>query len=352
MMKANSPSWAREKPAWTAVSRPAPEMSAPARQPLLPDDDRVHHHADRDEEDCPEEVLDLRKQMFNPFPFKCFCEDGTHHEGAEGRGESDRIGDGDHQEAEADGHDEEGLVVEQFLDFPEDGRDQVDAHQEPDDEEKDQPDEGDGHLSALETAGDGQGREEDHEQHGDQVLDDEAAEDQRRIGLVLEAHVVVGLDDDGGGGHGQETAEEDAFHRAPAHDFPEQDADDEHADAFDPGHGHGTAADLEQLLEAELQPQGEEQEDDADLRPLVDGLGAGQFDQSQMGPDHESGDDVAEDQRLLEGFGKDGEEAGRDEDDGEVLDEIQLLRHAGSWLFSAKVTLFRRELLYLQGEID
>ena len=43
---------------------------------------------------------------------------------------------------------------------------------------------------------DGHRGEEDHQEDGDQVFDDQRAEDHPRIGLLLQAEILVGFDDD------------------------------------------------------------------------------------------------------------------------------------------------------------
>ena len=298
------------------------------RTPLRPDDDRVHHHADGNEENRPEEVLDMGQQMLNPFPFQRFRQDGTHHESAERGGKADGICDDDHREAKADGKNQQGLVIEQLAGLLEDGRNDIDAHQEPQDQEEDQFSEGQGHFGAFELSADRQGGEQHHQEHRNEVLHHQGAENQRRIGLVLEAHVVIGLDDDGRGRHAHQTAKENALHQGPAHQLSQQDADHKHAETFDPGHQHGPAADFQEFLEAEFQSQGEKKEDDADFRPFMDGFGAGQMEQAELRPHDKTGDDIAENQRLLERFGNKGEKTGRNQDNGQVFDEIQFFCHA------------------------
>ena len=73
--------------------------------PVLTDDGGVYHHTDGHEEYRSEEVLDTGDEMFNMLSFNGLGEDRTHHESAEGGGETHRRGERDHTEAEAYGYD-------------------------------------------------------------------------------------------------------------------------------------------------------------------------------------------------------------------------------------------------------
>ena len=65
------------------------------------------------------------------------------------------------------------------------------------------------------------------------------------------------------------------------------------------------------FFEAELKTEREEQENYADLRPLADGLSAGNdFYEPQMRTDDEAGYDVSQDEGLFERPGDDGENSG------------------------------------------
>ena len=288
-------------------------------EPVLRDDGRGDHHTHGDEEDGAEEVLDRRDDALNVLAFNGLSKNGTHHEGAERGGEAHGLGQRDHAEAQADADDEQDLVVEEAARPLEDGRDDVDAHQEPKDEEERQLGQVEEHLAAGELVGDRHRGQEDHEQDRDQVLDHEGAEHHPGPGPAFQAHVVVGLEDHHRGGHRQQTAQENALHGRPAHGLGGHETQHEHAQELASGRDEGAAAHLEQLLETEFQTQTEHQEDDADLRPLVDRLlGGDPREPGNVRADEEAGEDVAQDERLLEGLGYDGEGAGGYEDDRQI----------------------------------
>ena len=279
------------------------------REPVLRDDSGIDQHAHRHEEDGAEEVFDAGYQLADVLSFNGFRENGTHDESAQRRGEARVAGQRHHAEAQADRHQQQDLVVQVAARPFQEGGDDIDAHQEPQDQEEQQLGQAHEHLAARELVGRGDGREQHHQHHRDEVFHHQRAENQRGVGLVLEPQVVVSLDDDGRGGHRHQAAQEDGFHGAPAHGVPHHVACDEHADAHEACRDERAAAHLEQLLEAELQAEGEEQEDDADLGPLLHGFRAGDAEEPQVRSHDEARDDVAQDERLLERFRYDGEES-------------------------------------------
>ena len=104
-------------------------------------------------------------------------------------------------------------------------------------------------------------------------------------------------------------------------------AQHEHSHAHAARRDERAAAHFEQLLEAEFESQGEEQEDDTNFGPLVHRLYGGDAEQTQVRPHDETCYDITQDQRLLECFGYDGKESGRNQDDGQVFYKIQFFCH-------------------------
>ena len=244
--------------------------------PVCADNSRIHHHAHGNEENGTEQVFDAAQQMFDTLPFQGFGQDGTHDEGTQCGGKPYGVGNGYHTETQAHGHHQQGLVIEKFLGLFECRRNNIDANQEPQNQEKDQAYQRFDHGPAFKTARCGHGGKQHHQQDGNQVLHHQAAEDDRGIGFLFQPHFVIGLDNDGGRGHGQQSAKEDAFHGGPAHKLGHDDAQDEHAHTLDHRHGDGSAAHFDQFLETEFKPQGEQKENDTDLRPLVHRFVTGQ----------------------------------------------------------------------------
>ena len=295
---------------------------------MCPYDGGVYHHAHGDEEDGSEEVLDALQKVLDALAFNGLRQYGTHHEGAEGGGETGRGGQRHHAEAEADGDNQEDLVVQVLLGLLQQDRNNVDAYQEPQDQEKRQPGEAEDHFSAGELVGDGHGRQQHHEQHGYQVLNHQHAENQPGVRFLLEPQVVEGLDDYGSGAHREQASQEYAFHHGPSECVANYDAHDEHAYAVGGAGDQGAASDFQEALEAEFETQGEEQEDYSDFGPLVYGFGAGDIgEEVQVGTDQESGDYISQDKRLLERPGYHRKDSCRDEDQRKVLNQVYFFRH-------------------------
>ena len=203
------------------------------------------------------------KKMAPKRSFKRFGEDRAHYEGAEGGGEADGIGESHHAEAKPDGDNKQRFVVEKRFNPFQQGWDDVDADQKPQDEEECEFAKCQKHLASGEMAGCREGGQQDHQQDCDEVFDDEDTENQLGVGLVFQPHVAESLYDDRGGRHRQQTAEEDALHHRPVEELARQKPRSEHSDAVDSGYDKGRTAHLQQLLEAEIESQSEEQEDDS-----------------------------------------------------------------------------------------
>ena len=163
---------------------------------MLEDDSGVDHHSDGDEEDRSEKVLQRFHYPFDVFSLDCLRKDGAHHEGSEGRGETDCIGEEDHAEAQAYADQQEDLVVEDVLDLAQDCGNQEYSDEEPENQEEDELEDVQHQFLAGKGLRDGHRGEEDHQEDGDQVFDDQRAEDHPRIGLLLQAEILVGFDDD------------------------------------------------------------------------------------------------------------------------------------------------------------
>ena len=154
------------------------------------------------------------------------------------------------------------------------------------------------------------------------VLKNEHGHDEASKLLLAQSEVVEGLVDDGGGRHGEHTAEEDAVHLAPLEALAHEDAEHRHTEDDGDGGDNGRSPHLQDFLEREVESQREEQEHDADVGPevyvlLIDhGGGVG-----HVGRYQEAGHDVAQDERLLEFLEYEGDDACYDEHQGKVFDK-------------------------------
>ena len=153
--------------------------------------------------------------MLNLLCLNGFSKDAAHDESTESRGESNAGSQHDHTEAETQRDDEHGLVAHQGFDPSEEQGNQVDTDHEPEDEEEHQLGDAHHHLSALEMPAGGEGGEHDHQHYRQDILDDQDTQDETGEALLTKTHVIESLENDGGRGHGQHAAQEDAVHLAP-----------------------------------------------------------------------------------------------------------------------------------------
>ena len=112
---------------------------------------------------------------------------------------------------------------------------------------------------------------------------------------------------------------------------PKSAADEEsepHHDAgLEDGGEAGGRPDAHQLAEAELEPEREHQEDDAELGQRLDDAAVGDQRDGTCGPDDEPGEDVAEHDRLAQPLEDDGRDGGDAEDDGQRPEELVHVVH-------------------------
>ena len=104
---------------------------------------------------------------------------------------------------------------------------------------------------------------------------------------------------------------------APADELAHGIARAEHTDDNDGRGNERRAADFFELIEAELQTEGEEQENYADFGPGVDVRAVGNRGKKvEVRTGDETGDDVAEYERLINFFEKNGRHTGDEQNHG------------------------------------
>ena len=176
----------------------------------------VYHHADGDEEDGSEDVLDWLDEMFYALCFYRLGKHRAHDEGSKGAAEACLHGEEHHAEAEAYGEDGQGLVVEVLLKLFQEGGDDGDAKDEPHADVEGELAHLPHQFLAFKLVFDSDGREQHHEYHGEEILDDEYAEAYACKAVALKSSLLYGLEDDGGGRHAEHAAEEEGVHGVPA----------------------------------------------------------------------------------------------------------------------------------------
>ena len=153
------------------------------------------------------------------------------------------------------------LHLHQVLDHPGD-----DEHRQ-DDEEDEEADHAQRHRADAEVRVhvDHQAAHHGQDDHGDELLHDDHADDVIGLWLVQAAQVHERLHGHGGAGHGDDGGEEDGIDEGPAQGEGEQEADEEVDAHVDEGEDGGRSLDLLDLLHAELQSDEEDEEQKSEL---------------------------------------------------------------------------------------
>ena len=295
--------------------------------PVLRHGLRSQHHAHRHEEYGAEQVFDWGREPVDMLALDRLGQDGAHHERTEGRREARSGGQGHHAETEAEAYDEQDLVVQVLRRLLEYSGNEVDAQQEPQNDEEQQLAEVEKHLSPGELVGYRQRAEQHHEEYGDEVLEHQGAEHRRGVTLLSKPHFTIRLDHHHGARHAQEAGKEDALHGGPHEGLPHHVPYYEHSEELAAGRGQRRPPCLEQLLEAEFEAEAEHEEDDADIAPELNGFAVADAENAHFGTYDEPGYDISQDRRLLEGAGDDSTETCGYQDDGQIPYKIHFFSH-------------------------
>ena len=147
------------------------------------------------------------------------------------------------------------------------------------------------------------GRQHDQHEDGEQVLDDQPADgDMARPGVQV-AGVGQHAQQDDRAGHRDRQAEDDGRREAPSGGQTDPGPQHRGDQAPHQGPGHHDLAHGQQLLQVELQPDAEHQQDDADLGELA-GEGVVGHEARRVRPHDEPGQQVADDRREPQAEGQ------------------------------------------------
>ena len=250
--------------------------------------------------------------MLHPLGVHRAREQRARHESAQRRRKAQRVREQHHAEANAEGADEQRLVVHQRRGLVHQRWQQVDAEDEPQRQIQHQQRELHRQRSAGNALADGERREDYHHKNARDVLDDQRTEHKLGEALIAHAKLVEGLDDYRRRAHREHTAEEHAVHDAPAEQLPDAEADEQHTADLSERGDYRRAADLRQLVEVEFQTEAEHEHYDADLAPRADGRAVRNGEEKRhIRAYEEARDYVAKDKRLLYFFEYDSDDSGR-----------------------------------------
>ncbi len=316
MMKENSPIWERVIPALTEVRTPYPARKPPSVTPtILPATTRsvnrttaIQWRATRSGSiSIPTETKNIAANTSRSgstsrstsSPRSRFRDQRAADEGTQRDGIPEAVGQQRGGEADPDAGHERRLRAVQ----PDDGAYQAGNDQHPEDQEtgekREEAPARPRKFPRRDGAAGGNGRKDRQQEDGDQVLDDQDAED--GLGeLPLDALLRERLDDDRRAGDGEDRAAVETLQRSPAeHPARHVPQPDHEAGLHQGGHARGRHH-VEKPSEVEFEPQGEHEENDAEFRQRVDRGKIGDQGDGDVGPDDHAGDEVSEDHRLAE----------------------------------------------------
>ena len=148
----------------------------------------------------------------------------------------------------------------------------------------------------------GQQRQQHKNQNHRQILDDQPADRDPTVDGLEQATPLQCPDEYDSAGHGKGQAEHDACPQAPTPESGDARTEGSRNHDLNNCAGHGDATDSQQIIEGEVQPDTEHQQDDADLGQL-----ARQFDVSHETwrgrAEHDPGNQVANQRRQFQSAG-------------------------------------------------
>src|SRR6185369_8316927 len=165
------------------------------------------------------------------------------------------------------------------------------------------------------------------EQHdGDQVLEDQDAEHDVRE-PPADALLLERLHDDRRAGDGDERPGVEALERGPAEQLADQVPEPDQQRALDDGDEPRGLRLAEELSQAELEPEREHEEDDAELGERMHRVLVGGERERRVRADERAGEEVPEHHGLMEPLEEDGRHRGDAEDDREGYEEVMGVGH-------------------------
>ena len=284
---------------------------------VLEKEAQVHEHADGDEEDAVQGVPEGEDVREHLQPVLRLGDHQAGDEGAQGQGEArHRAGKGGPQDHQDDG-DEEDLPAACAHHEAQEGGDEKPGRQDdgPHGQHRDAQD-----LDKPEEAGAlpvGQDRDQEHDGDDAQVLEDQNPERDLRLGRHQLAPLGVDPQDDGGAGEGDQESQEEGLGPAEMEGEAGQEGQQRRAEDLEGASQEHLPPHPGEAREGELDADGEEKEDDADLRQRLD-LVAAADEPHAMGPEDDPRDQEPDDDGLAELLEKEDDRHGEGEDDAQI----------------------------------
>ncbi len=282
----------------------------------------IDEQADGDEEDSAEKIAHRVGEGFDFRDLAGFGDDRADEEGAEGYAVAELHREERNAKAEPDHGHKKHFVTLEFRDVVEQPRDGDEAADQQGAEKRAELEHGAADVLHGHGTVRGVARKQGDHHDGENVLHDEDAENQAGKFLLRLPQFLERLDDDRGGGDGENRAEEDTIHLLPAEEAAQFEADPHHEEDFQRRGDESRGTDGSQFFQAEFEPKRKHQEDHSQLGECLDRL----FIRDELvgwrvRPDDHAGEDVAEHDRLLELPKEHRDDRRDDHHDGEVLEK-------------------------------
>jgi len=179
----------------------------------------------------------------------------------------------------------------------------------------------------VQRAGLGDAGKQGDQRDGEDVFDDQDAEDQLREPLLHQPQLRQGLGDDRGRGDGEDGAQEQAVHPPPAEGAAQAVPDQQHQKDLEPRGDEGRHADGGEVAQAEVEAEAEHQQDDAQLRHDVDRVPVEDRQRERrVRPDKNAREDVPQHDGLAELVAEHRDQAGHDHHHRQILQKIAVHR--------------------------
>ena len=334
-MNENSPIWARP----AATTRPvrngwARSRQRPQREHRLAQDDQagegghlggvgenvggVHEHAHRHEEQHRERFAERHQVGAHLVAEGRLVDDHPGQEGPEGEGHPELVG---REQREAGGdreHDEqEQLARPRARDEQKQPRHEAGAHEEHEADEGGRLEEHRSHGGGQARAASGQGRQQEEEHDGGEVLEDEPTHRGPPGGRIQQALVHQPPQEHHRAGDGKGETEQEAGRAAPAPESPQAVPERRGQRHLREAPGDRDRAHPPQVLQGEVEADPEHQEDHAQLGQLGDGLHVA-HEARRVGADGHARQQVAHDGGHAGQAGQEAAQERRSESDGDV----------------------------------
>ena len=290
---------------------------------MVPQKRQVHQHADRDEEQRDEDVAEreqLRERLVAVVRF-------GQHEPSEKRAQRQRRAGGGggerRQRHQQDDRDEKQLPAAGFENLPQQPRHQEAGGDDHADDDQRRLAERHRHPHRAPFRRPREKGHEQHDRHDTEVLEDQDSRRQAPVWRVDLAAVGQQLQDDRGAREGDEEPQEHGHLPARDQHQAQQRGRGRGEPHLENPHAHDLPRHLAEAGQGELDPDGEQQQDDADLGEGLDGVHVPHQPQ-RVGAEQQPRDNEAGEGREAEPVEHQDHQHRNREDDGEILQQVDL----------------------------